>query len=61
MNRFRYSVSYRRLDDLSGRIYRLTVTASSADEARVKAAIRDPQFLSTVGSPKRRDVVEVLA
>jgi hypothetical protein len=54
----RYSVRYRRSDG-SSRIYHLTVTAASADEARAKAAIRDPKFGSTVSSPKRREIVAV--
>jgi hypothetical protein len=42
----RYRVTYRR--DLTSRRYYVTVTARDADEARVKAAIRDPEYLSSI-------------
>ena len=59
--KYRYSVRYRRLE-ASGRVYRMTVTASDADEARRAAAIRDPLFGSTTETPKRRAaVIEIAA
>ena len=51
-----YQVRYRR-DWMSRREYRVTVRAVNADEARVKAAIRDPQYLSSI-EVKHRGVVE---
>jgi|SRR6185369_750203 len=58
--KYRYSVIYRRLE-ASGRVYRMTVTASDAEEARRVAAIRDPLFGSTTETPKRRAaLVEVV-
>lgn len=42
-----YSVRYRR-HPLSNREYRVTVRALNADEARIKAAIRDPEYVSSV-------------
>jgi hypothetical protein len=51
--KYRYSVRYRRLER-GGRIYRMTVTASNPDEARLLAAVRDPLFGSTTETPKRR-------
>ena len=53
---FRYSIRYRRSNDLR-RVYRMTVTARDADDARRLAAIRDPEYASTVESPKRREAV----
>lgn len=50
---YRYSVQYRRRSE-PNRIYRTTVTASDADNARRAAAIADPDFGSTVKSPQRR-------
>jgi hypothetical protein len=52
-----YSVRYRR-DALSRREYRMTVHAASADEARAKAAVRDPGFLNTVEVKHRGSVAE---
>ena len=53
-----YSLKYRRQNDPSGRVYRTTVIASSADEAREYIALKDPAFGSTVSSPRRgREVV----
>jgi hypothetical protein len=54
---FQYAVRYRRDDAPLGRIFRLTVLARSADEARAKAKINDPHFRSTVVSPHRRGMV----
>ena len=51
-----YSVRYRRIDN-PNRVFRLTVVASDADEARAYARVRDVAFGSTVSSPKRRGVV----
>ena len=42
----RFTVYYRR-SVLSHRTYRITVTATSPDEARAKARIRDPLLVST--------------
>jgi hypothetical protein len=50
---YRYSCRYRRIDN-GRRIYRITLDARTADEARAKIAIHDPLFGSTVESPKRR-------
>lgn len=50
-----YSVRYRR-SVLSPRTYRVTVRALDADEARAKAAIRDPELLSTVAVKNRGPV-----
>lgn len=47
-----YRVSYRRADNLA-RIYRITVRARNADEARAYAKLRDPKFGSTVTSPRK--------
>jgi len=52
MDKFRYSVRYHR-DTVRSRVIRVTVTASSADEARDLARLADPHFDHTVASPKR--------
>jgi len=52
MDKFRYSVRYHR-DTVRSRVVRVTVTASSAEEARELARISDPHFSHTVASPKR--------
>lgn len=54
---YRYSVRYRRLNYPSSRVFRMTVTAKDADEARRMAMIADPFFFRTVASPKRRGEV----
>jgi hypothetical protein len=56
MTFYRYQCRYRRTND-ARRVYRHTVTARSADEARQLVAIADPLFGSTVASPKRRGEV----
>jgi hypothetical protein len=53
---FRYSIRYRRIGD-TRRVYRITLTARDADDARRLAAIRDPEYGSTIESPKRRGAV----
>jgi hypothetical protein len=53
---YRYSVRYRRAE-LGQRIYRLTVTARDADEARELARARDPEFWSSVAVHRRGQVV----
>jgi hypothetical protein len=53
-----FSVRYRRNDHPS-REYRMTVVATSADEARAFVALRDSAFHSTPVSPRKgRAVVE---
>lgn len=53
---FRYTVRYRRSDSAS-RVYRMTVTAKNAEDARRAAAIRDPGFASTTQTPRRLGAV----
>jgi hypothetical protein len=52
MDRFIYRVRYYRTT-VRSRVIRVTVTASSAAEARELARIRDPQFSHTVETPRR--------
>jgi hypothetical protein len=52
-----YAIKYRRHDS-PNRIWRMTVVARDADEAREYARIRDPQFGSTVTSPRRGKAVD---
>lgn len=52
MPKYRYRCLYRR-SSVSSRIYRLTVTARDADEARLFAALADPEFAHTVSPPRR--------
>jgi hypothetical protein len=54
---FRYSLKYLRRDAPLSRVYRLTVAARDADDARRAAKIADPAFLSTVESPRRGGLV----
>ena len=49
---YRYQVRYRRQEP-SERVYRVTVTAKDADDARRMAAIADPSFGSTTQTPRR--------
>lgn len=56
---YQYRITYRR-DLVSSRQYHLTVIARSADEARAKARIIDPGYVSTIHSPRRgKALVEV--
>ena len=56
MDLFRYAVRYRRTV-LPGRIVRVTVTAHDADDARRIAAMRDPQYGSSVEVHRRERVI----
>lgn len=49
---YRYAVRYLHRPG-SRRVYRLTVTARDADEARAEARRIDPEFTSTTRSPRR--------
>ena len=49
---YRYHCKYRRFT-IPSRVIRVTVTAHDADDARRIAALRDPDFSSTVESPRR--------
>lgn len=62
MDLYRYSVKYRRYGTAdaafrSGRTWRMTVTAKDPDDARRIAAIRDPDFGTTVETPRRLGAV----
>jgi hypothetical protein len=52
---YRFSVRYRR--NLTGPVFRLTVTATDPDDARRMAAIRDPLYLSSVAVKRRGQVL----
>ena len=52
MDVYRYAVRYRRFT-IPSRVIRVTVTAHDADDARRIAALRDPEYSSTVESPRR--------
>jgi hypothetical protein len=52
---YRFSVRYRR--NLTGPVFRLTVTATDPDDARRMAAIRDPLYLSSVAVKRRGEVL----
>lgn len=56
MDLYRYAVRYRRTV-LPGRIIRVTVTAYDADDARRIAALRDPQYGTSVEVHRRERVV----
>lgn len=58
---WRYSVKYLRDNAPLSRVYRRTVTALTADEARAEVARLDAHYLSTVQSPQRRAAVTVEA
>jgi hypothetical protein len=60
LNTWRYSCQYRRDNAPLSRIYRLSVTAVDANDARRKLAEVDPHFLATVRSPQRRAAVTVM-
>ena len=49
---YRYQVRYRRQEP-SDRVYRVTVTARDAEDARRMAEIADPAFWATTRSPRR--------
>jgi hypothetical protein len=55
----RFTVYYRR-SILANRVYRVTVTASDPDEARAKAAIRDPEYTVSVAVKNRGLVREAV-
>lgn len=55
---YRYRCVYRR--DVSGRRHYMTVTARSADEARAKARIRDPQYLASIQVKNVGEVRELI-
>jgi hypothetical protein len=52
-----YQVRYRR-EGTSARIYRMTVQARNADEARAYVKARDPLFAHTTASPKKGRAIE---
>jgi hypothetical protein len=59
MTRHLYRLAYRRADNLA-RVYRMTVIAKDADEAREYARLRDPKFGSTIASPRKgREALEL--
>lgn len=47
-----YRVRYRRADSAT-REYRMSVSADNPDEARAAVQMRDPQFSSTIETPRR--------